>query len=449
MRIAMLSPISWCTPPRHYSPWENMVSLLTEELLKMGKDITLFATADSKTAGELASVCLRPYSEDSSLNPMVWECLHISEVFERADEFDIIHNNLGFLPLTYSSLIDTPIVTTIHGLPSPATIPVFKKYNKRTHYIAISEADKNQQLDYISTINHGIDVAKFPFSKNEGKYLLFFGRIDNNTGVPEAIEVARKAGVKLVIAGLIQDEDYFKTHVKPHIDGDTVQYRGSVVPEERAKLMGEAIALLHLANSDESSGMYMIEAMACGSPVITYAHSSARGIVKNGENGFIVKNSDEAVKAIEKIKTINRGNCRSHVEANFTIKIMAEKYLNAYKQILDKRQNYRPWGHYEILSERENHKVKSIIVQPGKRLSLQKHKRRAEHWVVVSGTAIVTLGEKEIPLKAGESVDIPRGAVHRITNPGTEPLTFVEAQMGDYFGEDDIIRLEDDFGRAE
>jgi glycosyltransferase involved in cell wall biosynthesis len=183
IRIALLSPISWRTPPRHYGPWESVVSLLAEELVQMDLDVTLFATADSQTSGKLVAVCPRPYSEDLTVNPKVAECLHISEVFERSTEFDLIHNHFDFLPLTYSRLIDTPVLTTIHGFSSPSILPVYKKYDDSSHYVAISEADKSPELDYIATVHHGIDISQFAFSKTHGEYLLFFGRIHPEKGV--------------------------------------------------------------------------------------------------------------------------------------------------------------------------------------------------------------------------------------------------------------------------
>ncbi|VAX19228.1 Glycosyltransferase [hydrothermal vent metagenome] len=448
MRIAMLSPISWRTPPRHYGPWENMVSLLTEELVDLGVDVTLFATGDSITRGRLAWACRKPYSENNEIDPKVWECLHISQVFERAGEFDLIHNQFDFLPLTYSSLTQTQVVSTIHGFSSDAILPVYKKYNGHVHYVAISEADKSPELDYIATIHHGINLGQFRFHESRGEYLLFFGRIHPDKGVKEAIEVARRTGMKLKIAGIVQDEEYFKTEVKPHIDGDRVEYIGSVGPEMRPQVLGRARALLHLINFDEPFGLSMVEAMACGTPVIANGRGSIPEIVQDGENGFIVHNIDGAVDAVKKADSVSRGGCRKSVEERFTARRMANEYLKVYRKILDSRENYRPWGYYENLGEMEDHKVKRIVVNPGKRLSLQKHKRRAEHWVVISGEAIMTLGERKISLKPGQSVDIPRGAPHRIMNPGSVPLVFVEAQMGDYFGEDDIIRLEDDYGRA-
>ena len=425
-----------------------MVSLLTEALLAMGVDVTLFATGDSHTRGNLAWVCERPYSEDPSIDPKVWECLHIAEVFRRADEFDLIHNQFDFLPLSYSGFTSTPVVTTIHGFSSPSILPVYKKYNERTHYVAISEADKSRELDYIATIHHGIDLAQFPYREDAGDYLLFFGRIHPHKGVHEAIEVARRTNMRLVIAGIVQDETYFNEQIEPHIDGSMVEYLGSVGPEKRQELLGGALGLLHLIRFDEPFGLSVVESMACGTPVIAFGRGSMPELIRDGSTGFIVADTDAAVQAVGRIASLDRHACRDEVERRFTCQHMARRYLDVYRHILDDRENYRPWGHYENLFERHDHKVKKIIVKPGRRLSLQHHQHRAEHWTVVSGKALVTVGKQEIPLKPGQSVEIPKGATHRIMNPGDIPLVFVEVQTGDYFGEDDIVRLEDDYGRT-
>ena len=335
MRIAVLSPISWRTPPRHYGPWESVVSLLTEELVRLGLDLTLFATGDSQTSGKLVAVCPRPYSEDDSVDPKVAECLHISEVFERAADFDLIHNHYDFLPLTYSALVKTPVVTTIHGFSSPAIIPVYKKYDARSHYVAISEADKSPELDYIATIHHGIDIAQFPFLEAEGKYLLFFGRIHPHKGVREAIDVAQRAGIKLVIAGIIQDQDYFATEVEPHIDGKTVEYLGSVGPDQRADVLGHALALLHLISFEEPFGLSMVESMACGTPVIAFPRGSIREVIRHGETGYIVEDIEHAVDAVAALQSIDRSACREDVERRFSHTRMARDYVDAYEKILD------------------------------------------------------------------------------------------------------------------
>lgn len=335
MRIAVLSPISWRTPPLHYGPWESVVSLLTEELVKIGLDVTLFATGDSRTSGKLVAVCPRPYSEDDSVDPKVAECLHISEIFERADEFDIIHNHFDFLPLTYSGLVETPVVTTIHGFSSPSIVPVYKKYNDRGHYVAISESDKSPELDYIATIHHGIDVTQFPFSGVEGEYLLFFGRIHPHKGVYEAIQVAQRIGMKLVIAGIIQDQEYFAARVEPYVDGTTVEYIGSVGPDQRAEVLGGALALLHLINFDEPFGLSLVESMACGTPVVAFNRGSMPEIIRDGETGYIVEDIEDAINAVASISSINRSTCRADVKKRFSNTRMARDYVHVYDTILN------------------------------------------------------------------------------------------------------------------
>jgi glycosyltransferase involved in cell wall biosynthesis len=301
----------------------------------MGVDVTLFATGDSRTSAKLVAACARPYSEDRSIDPKVAECLHISEAFERAAEFDLIHNNFDFLPLTYSGLVDTPVLTTIHGFSSPKILPVYRKYNGRSHYVAISDSDKSPELDYIATVHHGIDVTRFPFRDDGGQYLLFFGRIHPEKGVREAIDVAKRAGVKLMIAGIIQDHDYYTTLVEPHIDGVTVEYLGSVGAEQRAEVLGQALALLHLISFDEPFGLSLIESMACGTPVIAFDRGSMREIIRDGVTGFIVDDVDGAVNAVGAVKTIDRSECRSDVEKRFCSARMARDYIRVYRKILN------------------------------------------------------------------------------------------------------------------
>jgi len=334
MRIAVLSPVAWRTPPLHYGPWESVVSLLTEELIRMGVDVTLFATGDSQTSGKLVAVCPRPYSEDHSVDPKVAECLHISEVFERCADYDLIHNHFDFLPLTYSGLVKTPLLTTIHGFSSPKIMPVYKKYNARGYYVAISESDKSPELNYIATIHHGIDLAQFPFSEADGNYLLFFGRIHPDKGVFEAIQVAQRVGIKLVIAGIVQDQDYFATKVEPHIDGVTVEYLGSIGPDKRADVLGGALALLHLISFDEPFGLSLIESMACGTPVIAFDRGSMPELIRPGITGYIVESIESAIDAVAAIKEIDRSECRTDVEQRFTSTRMARDYVRIYEEIL-------------------------------------------------------------------------------------------------------------------
>jgi len=338
MRIAMLSPIAWRTPPRHYGPWENVTSLLTEGLAARGHDVTLFATADSLTRATLHAVCPQGYEENRELIPKVWECLHISELFEHADGFDIIHNHFDYLPLTYSGLTATPLVTTIHGFSSPGILPVYKKYNHRVFYVSISDSDRSPQLDYIKTIHHGIDITQFDFQPVAGDTLLFFGRIHPDKGVREALDIARASGKKLILAGIIQDQTYYDQLVAPQIDNDTAIYVGSVGPVERNRLLGSACALLHPIQFDEPFGLSVIESMACGTPVIAFDRGSMPELIKHGKSGFLVNTVAAAVESVARIDQIDRAYCRHRVETYFSVERMVQEYIEVYEMMLQDRK---------------------------------------------------------------------------------------------------------------
>jgi len=337
MHIGMLSPIAWRTPPRHYGPWESVASLLTEGLVARGHEVTLFATADSRTSGKLHAVCPRGYEEDRSLIPKVWECLHISELFEHADAYDMIHNHFDYLPLTYTGMTTTPVVTTIHGFSSPGILPVYRKYNGKSFYVSISDADRSPNLDYIKTIHHGIDVKQFDFQPVPDDTLLFFGRIHHDKGVRQAIEIAGACNKKLILAGIIQDQVYYDRYVAPHIDNLMVIYVGSVGPVERNRLLGQASVLLHPIQFDEPFGLSVIEAMACGTPVIAFDRGSMPELIENSQSGFLVGSVDEAVETVGRIKEIDRAACRRHVERHFTVDRMIDEYIQVYEMILEDR----------------------------------------------------------------------------------------------------------------
>jgi glycosyltransferase involved in cell wall biosynthesis len=334
LRVAMLAPIAWRVPPRHYGPWEQFASLVTEGLVDRGVDVTLFATADSLTRGRLVGTAPAGYAEDGSLDAKVWEALHIATVFERADEFDLIHNGFDFLPLSFSRLVDTPVVTTIHGFSSERIVPVYERYNDIAHYVAISEADRHPLLDYAATIHHGIELGAFEPGAGEGGYLLFFGRIHPDKGTAEAIEVAERAGLPLIVAGIVQDQDYFDRLVAPRLDGVRVDYVGPVGPERRGELLGGAVALLHLVAFDEPFGFSVVEAMACGTPVIAHARGSMPEIVRDGENGFLVASPEQAVAAVQAARGLDRAAVRASVERRFASDRMVDEYLALYEEIV-------------------------------------------------------------------------------------------------------------------
>ncbi|CAN5924764.1 glycosyltransferase family 4 protein [soil metagenome] len=334
MRIAMLAPISWRTPPRHYGPWELVTSLLTEALVARGVDVTLFATLDSLTSGTLAGVCPRPYSEDPTIDAKAWELLHVSHVFERAGEFDLVHNQADFVALAFSRLVDTPLVTTIHGFSSERIVPVFQRYQDRVSYVAISDADRHADLRYAATIHHGIPLQDFPFDPQGSDDLLFFGRIHPDKGAAEAIDVARRAGRRLVMAGIIQDQGYYERAVAPAVDGTRVLYGGPVGGTARKRMLGASRALLHLINFDEPFGLSVVEALACGTPVIARNRGAMPELIEHGVTGFLVDSVEEAFDAVGRIGEIACAACRAAVADRFTVDHMADRYLALYRTLL-------------------------------------------------------------------------------------------------------------------
>jgi glycosyltransferase involved in cell wall biosynthesis len=330
----VLAPISWRTPPRHYGPWELFASLLADGLVALGHDVTLFATADSSTTGRLHSTSSRGWSEDSTIDPKVAECLHIASAFERAGDFDVIHNGFDFLPLTYSELVSTPLVTTIHGFSSDAIVDVYERYGPTNTYVAISDADRHPRLRYARTVHHGIDLDAFPADPHPGDHLLFFGRIHPDKGTATAIEVARRARRPLVIAGIVHDTEYFRTEVEPHIDGVDVRYVGPVAAADRGAVLGSAHALLHLIDFDEPFGFSVAESLACGTPVVAFDRGSMAELIDDGRDGWLVDDEDGAVAAVHRVGGLDRERIRASARRRFDARRMAADYVEVYRDVL-------------------------------------------------------------------------------------------------------------------
>lgn len=336
MKLAILGPISWLTPPRHYGAWETVVSNLSEGLVARGYDVTLFATADSRTNARLHAVAPRPYSEDHHLEPKVWEFLHISEAMEHAAEFDLIHNNYDFMPLTYSRLIPTPMLTTVHGFSLDQFRIVYRKYRDDAYFVSISDADRDAYLPYVATVYNGVRLQDFTFETDPADYTTFIGRIHPDKGVHLAIDVAQRAGMRLIIAGIIQDQEYFETMVLPRL-GDGVEFVGPVGPSERDRLFGGAVASFHMTTIPERFGLAMAESMATGTPVIGTNLGSVREVVAHEETGFVVDSVEDATAALARIGEISRDACRERVERLFSVDAMVDGYLDAYRAILGDR----------------------------------------------------------------------------------------------------------------
>lgn len=335
-KIAVLSPVAWRTPPRQYGAWETVASNVTEGLVARGWDVTLFATADSITRAKLHAVIDRGYEEDPSQEAKVVECLHIAEVMEHAGEFDLIHNHYDFLPLTYTRLIQIPMLTTIHGFSSDKIRRVYRKYKHDSYFVSISDADRDPELPYLATVYNGIDLSNLTFRETPGDKLVFLGRIHPDKGTHLACQTAIKANRPLIIAGIVQDERYFNEKVKPHIDGKQITYIGPVGPPERDALFKVAFAVLHLNELPERFGLVLAEAMAAGVPVIAYDRGSCREVVADGQTGFLVKTVEQAVEAVANINKIDRRDCRERVEQNFSIPTMVAAYEKVYKKIFER-----------------------------------------------------------------------------------------------------------------
>lgn len=309
-----------------------MTSLLAEGLSAAGADVTLFATLDSVTSGALDGVCPRGYADDPSLDGRVWEAMHVAHALGRSGEFDVVHSHLDWLPLAFAEHCRAPLLTTVHGFSGMGILPAYAR--ARSAYVSISDADRAPELDYVATVHHGIELDAFPFDPVGGRRLVAFGRVHPDKGTHTAIEIARRSGMPLTICGIVQDERYFEEEIVPKIDGERVSFLGSVGPESRGRILGGAAALLHPIAFDEPFGLSVVEAMACGTPVVAYRRGSMAEVVDPGVTGFLVDSLDEAVTAVARVATIDRASCRAQARRRFSADRMVGSYLSIYREML-------------------------------------------------------------------------------------------------------------------
>lgn len=335
----MLGPIAWRTPPRHYGPWERVTSLLTEGLVRRGVDVTLFATADSVTSATLESVAPHGYAEDADMDGRVWEALHIAHAMDLSSGFDLVHNQLDWLPLAFDAQWGAPLVTTIHGFSGDAILPAYERASST--FVSISDADRSPALTYAATVHHGIDMTEFDVSDAEAATarddLVVFGRIHPDKGIADAIDIAARAGRRLVICGIVQDAAYYAERIEPRIDGERVVYRGSVGPAERTAVLASAAVLLHPIHFAEPFGLSVIEAMACGTPVVAYRRGSMPEVVEDGLTGFLVEGVAEAVDAVPRAAALDRATVRRRARERFDVERMVDGYLEVYDSVLGRR----------------------------------------------------------------------------------------------------------------
>jgi len=337
MRIAQIAPLWIPIPPYTYGGTEFMVSLLTEELVKRGHEVTLFSTGDSKTKARLIPIWPKSLWRAKLSTPHAVFSLMYEKIFEMRDEFDIIHDHCEFYTAPYSKSLNSPVVSTIHHPLYEEMIILFKKFHN-INYVAIS---KNQRktapgINFVETIYHGLPLKKYPFRENSKNYLLWLSKITPKKGLAEAIDVAKKSGEKLIISGIIpkEDQDYFEYRIQPMIDGKQIKFVGAANFEKKIELFKNAKAFLYPIRRSEPFGLVVIESMACGTPVIAYKEGAMPELIKDGKTGFLVNSLEEMVNALKKIKNIKRIDCRRRVEKKFGLRKMVNRYENLYRRIL-------------------------------------------------------------------------------------------------------------------
>jgi glycosyltransferase involved in cell wall biosynthesis len=340
MRIAQLAPLWEQVPPSTYGGIELVVSLLTEELVRRGHDVTLFASGDSTTLAKLESVHPKALRLDSAITEYaIYDMLNMNRVFKQADRFDIIHSHVGCAAMPYSDLVKTPTIHTIHGIFTPDNEKMFAQIRHQP-FVSISDAQREPKLglNYVSTVYNGIDPTTYAFHPRADypPYLAFLGRISPEKGTHLAIAIAQQSGWHLKIAGKIDpvDRAYFKQEIEPHLDGKQIEFLGEANHRQKSILMGGAVATLFPITWQEPFGLVMIESMVTGTPVIAINLGSVPEVIAHGKTGFLCDSVEDCVFALGQVASLDRRACRDHVLKNFTAKQMADGYEMTYQKIL-------------------------------------------------------------------------------------------------------------------
>ncbi len=340
MRIAQIAPVFESVPPRLYGGTERVVSYLTEELVAQGHEVTLFASGDSRTSARLVSSFHEALRLSAApLDELAAQILLVEQVIAQADQFDVIHNHIDYLPFPMLRRARRPNVSTPHGRLDGAHWRVLVEQFPELPLSSISFAQRRSLPDanWVATVYHGIPADQHRFRARHGDYLAFVGRISPEKRVDRAIEIARGCGMPLKIAAKVSELDlaYFERQIRPLLDDPLVDFLGEVDEAGKDELLGNAHALLFPIDWPEPFGLVMIEAMACGTPVIAYRHGSVPEIVQDGVNGFIVDDLPGAIAAVDRIVELDRGCCRELFEARFTARRMAADYADLYAQLVE------------------------------------------------------------------------------------------------------------------
>ncbi len=353
MRIAQVAPLWERVPPPAYGGIELVVGLLTDELVRRGHEVTLFASGDSISLAKIESVHPRALRLDSTVKEYgVYEMLQLSQVYSRASEFDIIHSHMGHAAIPYANLVKTPTVHTLHGVFTPDNEKLFM-HGCNQPFVSISDAQREPRLNLncVATVYNGIDLSTYPFypKPQAPPYLAFLGRISPEKGTHLAIEVAKRSGWHLKMAGKVDvvDRQYFQQEIEPHIDGKQIEYLGEANHHQKVELMGNAVATLFPITWREPFGLVMIESMATGTPVIAMSLGSTQEVIAHGKTGFLCHTVEEFIASIDQAVHLNRSNCREHIHTNFSAQRMTDGYEGVYQQILAERFQYN--GHIRNL----------------------------------------------------------------------------------------------------
>lgn len=440
MRIAMLLPVADHPAARAYALWTRSARDVSEGLVQRGVEVTAVPVQD-------AAALMPTYR--SGVHG-VESALRIAHVFQRADDYDLIHDMVGFASLPFANFITTPMLATVWFDMWKYASSMYQDMNQRVFYMAPGEQDRKSGLNYIETLPWGVPVRGVPFHALADDHLVFVGALRPKGGVEEALAVARHSGRPIYLLGAVQDQVFFDRGVAPHIDGVRVHHHVDPASPEADRLIGQATAVVHVGGGAGMQQLALLDAIGRGTPVIAIDDGHIPDFVKDGETGFRCASIDSATAAVDQVATIQRKNCRDRVLGTRALADMVPSLMSLYERIIDRarREDHRPWGYYLVLADEPDHKVKRLVVYPGKRLSLQRHRHRSEHWFLVDGEAMVVQDDEEIRMLPGQSIEIPKGCWHRIRNPGNQNITLIEVQTGDYFGEDDIERREDDYGRV-
>ncbi|MGI6456512.1 MAG: glycosyltransferase family 4 protein [bacterium] len=346
MRIAQVAPLIESVPPKNYGGTERVVSYLTEELVRLGEEVFLFASGDSATQAKLIPCCkesLRTCRDCE--DQLAHHFIMMNRVYDQFHEFDVVHWHIDYLHYPMSKMLDYTHITTLHGrLDIPELVPIYEQFPD-IPLVSISNSQRQPvpHANFISTIYHGLPLELYDLNENPEHYLAFVGRISPEKRVDRAIEIAKMNGIPLKIAAKVdkKDQEYFDTEIRHLLDDPLLEFVGEIGESEKQEFMGNALALLFPIDWPEPFGLVMIEAMSCGTPVIAYDNGSVPEVIDDGVTGFIVNSQEEAGAAVRKIDTISRAGCRERFEKRFSSRVMAENYLNLYQSLIETNENQK------------------------------------------------------------------------------------------------------------